>query len=205
MHDCRGLKAGDQPKDSEVIGRRIVAPVDLVGAVDQRPKQSPFSLNDFQETRSLQVSLDWLGGSGSPDKRAFVPLGVLAAAQTARRSQPHKFLGWAQIQAGRLTKYKDWPCKVVSDPIEPGHPEHPDFNPYHLVLDMGFENPEKPNRRASHQIALHLQFMFNKHAKLFSHPHEPQLTQWRRALGAALRWIGIGKENPSEDAGGARK
>lgn len=185
-----------------MIGRRLNARVNLAGAVSQRPKETPFDLNDFLDTREpFEVSLDWLGGSGSPDKRAYVQLAEQQVKQLAKRKQSLAFLGWAAIQAQKLTKAKEWPCTVVSDPVEPDNPSSDDHNPYHLVLKFPLDDPKQP--RNAYHIASHLLHVFNKQGKPFLHP---QLTPWQRVcrfVATPSAWFQ--RFRKPENKGGAKK
>jgi hypothetical protein len=134
---------------NELIGRRLFDEPLLRGAVDQ-PSYSGLRLNNFEETRGDEVSLDRLGASGFDHK---VSTYLLPRAENAGKTfaKPKSFDGWATVRAKELINAKKPPmlpvfASPVTDPV-------PNDNIYHAHVVA-------PSTHEPYMMALHLKHIF---------------------------------------------
>jgi hypothetical protein len=169
MRDLRQLPADQPIGDKEYVGRRIAAKAALVGAWDQIRRRMPFDLRDFEESRPPHdISLDWIGKAGGPEKKVTADLGQLATKLLARQKPPRTFAGWVYLQVGKLSKaHKEIPCRVVASPDYPGQPDHEDHNPYHCLVkyEQTFGHP--------YLLAQHVYLQFVKSGSPLLYPGTP--------------------------------
>ena len=156
------------------------------GAVDQVwRKKKQFDLRDFEEKRPPhEVSLDWLGRT-SVEPKVARDLSRQAQRMFAHQRPSRTFVGWVYLQAAKLSKgHKDLPCLVVSSPEMPGQPDHPDHNPYHIVI--------RPCAQFGHPYLvtqfLYLQFL--NHGKTYHIPrfHQRMIARCSTVLRNGFQW-----------------
>jgi hypothetical protein len=169
----------------EPVGRRLFDEPALVGATDQKPKQS-LDYRHFEETRiPIEVSFDRLGPEGI-DRKVVTYLAPIARAHAAAR-RAKKFGGWVWLKAAQLNSPpKGTAFPVIASPIQPSDPEHAEHNPYHAHTACTGD---------AHSVALHLQWLFTSQGKMreCKDPRDrvtigQRISKVGRFLGGLIRW-----------------
>src|ERR1700733_10086649 len=159
-------KQGSPIGPKEPIGRRLFDEPALVGAADQKPKET-LDYRHFEERRTpIEVSFDRLGERGI-DRKVLNFVTPIARRQGKAFRVQKKFDGWAYMPSEQLANPpKGTGFPVIPSPIKYDEPAHVEHNPYHAHT----------TGQDTHSVALHLQHLFSKHGRVRPCPRDPSRT-----------------------------
>lgn len=178
------IPSTDKIGPNEQIGRRLFDKPQLIGALDQKPRNH-LRLEHFLEKRDGgETSLDRMGQS-SIDKRVRNYVGQRAIKAAGSFKEPRQFNGWQVIHFKFLRQppYGGSPVLVVPSPIEG---TDLDENIYHAHA--------VPDGRTYYDMAIQLLCLFLEHGKAEHYKHE---LSWReRWLFVRARFLGWFQHSP---------
>jgi hypothetical protein len=172
----------DQIGPNEQIGRRLFDKPQLVGALDQKPRDR-LRLEHFLEKRDGgETSLDRMGQS-SVDKGVRNYLAQRAIKAATKFREPRQFNGWRVIHIKFLRKPPHGsPVSVVPSPITAAALDDLDKNIYH--------SHALPDGRPYYEMAEHLFWLFSEHGRAEQYRQELSWHErWRVVRTWLLGWL----------------